>query len=70
MYVFIRTELTPGYRAGGNASVPRVMVGIEGTSSENGLVNYREDVAGATPKLHKSQNKTTAKKNTPGLKYS
>lgn len=43
------------------------MVGIEGTSSENGMVNYREDVAGATPKLHKSQNKTkTAEAEHPG----
>ena len=38
-------------------SVPRVMIDIEGTSSGNRMVNNREDVAEATPKLHKYQNK-------------
>ena len=52
-----RNELTPVVSAGGNASVPKVVVDIEGTSSGNRMVNYCEDVAEATPKLHKSQNK-------------
>ena len=56
-------EINSGFWAGGNASDPRVVVDTEGTSAENRIVNYREDVAEATPK---PQGLKPEKKATPG----
>ena len=62
-------ELNSGFWAGGNASAPRVVVDTEGTSAENRIVNYREDVAEATPKLSQVSKIKTVKADTPGVKY-